>query len=101
MNIKSLACLAVFLLAFSPLRSFLSNLARIPSVLAVLIISLLMTACGGGGGGTEVPTNQTITISGEAVKGIIVNGLVTAEELNPNGTVLAEVGTTHTNVIIT
>lgn len=66
--------------------------------------TLALTGCGSGGGdgsndgGSEAQSNESFaTTQGTAAKGIIRNGVVTAIELNSNGTAIGTVGTTRTN----
>jgi hypothetical protein len=62
------------------------------SVAAVLII----TGCSSGGDGGESNKNFATT-EGTAAKGIIRNGVITAFELDSNGTLVRNLGTTTTN----
>jgi hypothetical protein len=62
-------------------------------------LALTLSACGGGGGGSDNGGNNgggSATLSGNAVKGIIKNGNVVAEELNADKTVKAQVGSATT-----
>ena len=64
-----------------------------------LIIALVLSACnsGGGGGGPAPATGVSgVTLGGSAVKGIIKNGVVKAEELNADKSVKAQVGSATT-----
>lgn len=69
--------------------------------LSVAIASTLtLSGCGGGGGGSSsAPAENTArTITGTAVKGIMINAEVTAWELNEDGERLeASVGSTKTD----
>ena len=69
------------------------------SAVAVAIASALtLTACGGSGDNARIdPVATNRTVSGTAAKGIIQHGLVTAVELNANGTAARTVGTTTTD----
>lgn len=65
----------------------------LPLLIATLALS--MGGCGGGGGGGGGGTTG-VTLNGTAAKGIIKNGIVTAEELKSDGTVLRTVGNATT-----
>ena len=65
-------------------------------------IAVSVAACGGGsssgGGGADTPeSTANATLSGTAAKGIIQAGIVTAVELNSDGSDHAEVGTAITD----
>lgn len=62
-----------------------------------LSVSAILSACGGGGGGGGGSETVDASVSGKAAKGIVINGLVVANELDNTGTVLREVGSTTTN----
>ncbi|MFC1750089.1 hypothetical protein ACFL2V_14915 [Pseudomonadota bacterium] len=68
-----------------------------------LIASLMLAGCGGGSGGQagiQEPTNNSVTgveFNGTAAKGIIKEGIVTAEEFSSTGMAIADVGQTRTN----
>lgn len=67
----------------------------------ILVLILALGGCGGGGGGGsgggEVDKGIAgVSLGGSAVKGIIKNGKVIAEELDTSGTVVREVGTATT-----
>lgn len=72
------------------------------SLLVVSVAAALSLAgCGGGGGssgGTTPPVVASSKIAGAAAKGIIKNGVVTAVELNANGSEKQQVGTALTDV---
>jgi len=59
------------------------------------LVVLLLVACGGGGGGST-PSPSAATLGGTAAKGIINKGIVVAEELAADGTVIAQVGSATT-----
>lgn len=65
----------------------------LPLLIATLALS--MGGCGGGGGGGGGGI-AGVTLGGTAAKGIIKNGIVTAEELKSDGTTLRAVGNTTT-----
>lgn len=72
------------------------------SLITLAIITSLstMTGCGGGSSSsTETPTTpaSTTTLAGTAAKGIILQGIVTAIELDANGKSLGEVGSATTD----
>ncbi len=59
------------------------------------IASIMLVGCGGGGGGNDpAPSSgvDNVTLGGTAAKGIINGGNVLAEELDANGTAIAQVG---------
>lgn len=58
-------------------------------------IALALAGCGGGGGGGG--GSSPATVGGNAVKGIIKNGIVVAEELNADKSVKAQVGSATTD----
>ena len=61
-------------------------------------LALTLSACGGGGGGGSSPSGVSgVTLGGKAVKGIIKNGNVVAEELDTNGAVIRQVGNDTTD----
>ncbi len=65
----------------------------------VLAIGVVLSGCGGGGSSDPSPSTVTnVTLGGAAAKGIINLGNVVAEELNADGTVLAQVGSAVTSV---
>ena len=63
------------------------------------LVGLLSIVASGGGGSDETSTTTpfSATSSGVASKGIIQQGVVTAEELDTNGTPLRSVGTAETD----
>ncbi|HHJ19116.1 MAG TPA: hypothetical protein ENJ84_04705 [Gammaproteobacteria bacterium] len=75
------------------------------AVAIAIATSLALTACGGNGNSDDPddpddpadPTATNRTVSGIAAKGIIQKGLVTAVELNVDGTDAKTVGTTTTD----
>lgn len=66
---------------------------------ASVLLALSLTACGGGGGGGGggSTTAAASKIGGVVAKGIIKNGIVTAYELNADGTEKQVVGTATTD----
>ncbi len=78
-------------MTYSPSRS------RFRKTLLALTIASLLSACGGGGSSDD-DTQADTSLSGTAAKGIIIQGLVTAAELNSDKTVKnANVGTATTD----
>jgi hypothetical protein len=67
-------------------------------LVALLVLSYMMTACGGGGGGgsTSTAAQTASSVSGVASKGPIANGIVTAYALNADGSRGAQLGTATT-----
>lgn len=69
-------------------------------IVFTLSCAAILAACNGGGGGggaAPPPTGVTgVQLSGAASKGIVVNGAVTAEELNSSGSVVRVVGSAVT-----
>lgn len=70
--------------------------SHVTTVLA-LSIGLALSACGGGGGGSSSFTGAVPSASGAAAKGIIKNGIVTANELDATGAILRTIGTATTD----
>ena len=85
--------------------AFVNNDERHPkhSILAILLgflVAAAMTACGGGGGGAPSTPNTNETsavIIGQAIKGPISNGTVTAYDLTSSGTKGSALGATTTD----
>ncbi len=73
----------------------------IKNTLAAIAISMAvgLAGCGGGGGDDDSTTTATFDgdTSGKVAKGIVINGAVTAEELDSNGNVLRQVGSATTD----
>ena len=66
-------------------------------LISVMGVALGLSGCGGGGDSSTAPTNVTgVTIGGTAAKGIVKDGVVTAEQLNASGDVIATVGSATT-----
>ena len=66
-------------------------------MISVAGLALGLSGCGGGGDSSTAPTNVTgVTIGGTAAKGIVKDGVVTAEQLNASGDAIATVGSATT-----
>ncbi len=63
-------------------------------LLSAISLALGLAGCGGGGGSSSTPPTNTAsaTIGGTAAKGIVINGVVTAVELDASGAEVATVG---------
>jgi hypothetical protein len=64
-------------------------------IVVTLSCAAILAGCNGGGGGGAAPPPSGVTgvqVSGAASKGIVVNGAVTAEELDSSGNVIRGVG---------
>jgi len=72
----------------------------LPLATTFFAIGAVLSGCGGGGGSSDSsPSPSTftnVTLDGTAAKGIIKDGNVIAEELNTDGSVLAQVGSAVT-----
>jgi len=81
------------------LTSSSSNKFNKVVLVSAIGLALGLSACGGGGGGSAAVPAETVTgatIGGIASKGIVKSGVVTAEELNTSGDVIATVGNATT-----
>lgn len=67
---------------------------KFQKTILALSVSAILSACGGGGGGGSPAIDASL--SGKAAKGIVINGLVVAKELDNTGAVLREVGSATT-----
>jgi len=76
-----------------------NSVSKLNKVVLVVGLAFGLTSCGGGGGGSSSidDSNVTgVTVGGTAAKGIVKDGVVTAEELDAAGIVIATVGSATT-----
>lgn len=76
-------------------------IALLPRIFLITVLSLLLVACGGGssgGDGSQSETNvnpqgndsePTVQVSGYAIKGVITSGLISAQGIEPDGSLVA------------
>lgn len=64
-------------------------------LIAAVAVSLILSACSGGGGNGSVAQSDDDSFKGQAVKGVISNGIVSAYQINPdnNNTLLTSTRT--------
>ena len=73
-------------------------LIKLRIILVPIFLAALLAGCGGGGGGgsSSSPSDNSSTISGNAVKGVVQQGIVNAYRIEATGS-HAFIGATRTN----
>ncbi|MFC4260111.1 hypothetical protein ACFOZ5_13890 [Marinobacter lacisalsi] len=75
--------------------------ARLPTLVLIAVLSALLSACGGSGGGSDsgsaqsgatspsgAETEQSVQVSGYAVKGVVAQGIITAWGVESDGSLV-------------